>query len=96
MNFASDVVQRRPPSAVALVELARDGTRREWSFGEVADRSKRLAGTLIAAFGPAVCFSLNAASFLVVLLTLLRWRPERKPAPLRGELKRGIASIAWE
>jgi acetyl-CoA synthetase len=29
-----------------LVELARDGSRREWSFGEVADRSARLAGTL--------------------------------------------------
>jgi acetyl-CoA synthetase len=29
-----------------MVELARDGGRREWSFGEVAERSSRLAGTL--------------------------------------------------
>jgi acetyl-CoA synthetase len=48
MNFARDVFQTLPPSGRALVELARDGTRREWSFGEVADRSARLAGTLTA------------------------------------------------
>ncbi len=35
-----------PPRELALVELARDGSRREWSFGEVADRSARLAGAL--------------------------------------------------
>jgi len=29
-----------------MVELARDGSRREWSFGEVADRSARLASAL--------------------------------------------------
>ncbi|HTB71337.1 MAG TPA: AMP-binding protein [Solirubrobacteraceae bacterium] len=47
MNFASDVVERLPPSDLALLELARDGSRREWSFGEVAERSARLSGTLI-------------------------------------------------
>jgi acyl-coenzyme A synthetase/AMP-(fatty) acid ligase len=46
MNFASDVLDRLPGSSIALVELARDGTRREWSFAEVGDRSARLAGTL--------------------------------------------------
>ncbi len=46
MNFASDVLDRLPASSIALVELARDGTRREWSFAEVCDRSARLAGTL--------------------------------------------------
>jgi len=46
MNFASDVVERLPPGGLALVELARDGARREWSFGEVAERSARLAGEL--------------------------------------------------
>jgi acetyl-CoA synthetase len=48
MNFARDVVERRPAPALALVELARDGTRREWSFGEVAEYSARLAGALAA------------------------------------------------
>jgi len=46
MNFARDVVDRAAPDRTALVELARDGSRREWTFAEVADRSARLAGTL--------------------------------------------------
>ncbi len=46
MNFAVDVLDRLPPDQLALVELARDGSRREWSFGEVSDRSARLAGAL--------------------------------------------------
>jgi acetyl-CoA synthetase len=49
MNFARDVVDAAPPGARALVELARDGRRREWTFGDVADASARLAGTLTAA-----------------------------------------------
>src|SRR5436309_12792085 len=48
MNFAAEVVDAAPTGRLALVELARDGTRREWSFGEVAERSARLAGTLAA------------------------------------------------
>jgi len=31
-----------------MVELSREGTRREWRFGEVADRAARLAGTFAA------------------------------------------------
>ena len=48
VNFAADVVDAADPDRLALVELARDGTRREWSFGAVADGSARLAGTLAA------------------------------------------------
>jgi acetyl-CoA synthetase len=48
MNLSRDVVDVADPERLALVELARDGTRREWSFGEVSDRSARLAGTLAA------------------------------------------------
>ncbi len=46
MNFAREAIEASPPERLALVELARDGTRREWSFGEVAERSARLAGAL--------------------------------------------------
>ncbi len=46
VNFARDVLDRLPPNQLALVELARDGSRREWSFGEVSERSARLAGAL--------------------------------------------------
>jgi acetyl-CoA synthetase len=46
VNFARDVVAAAPPDRRALVELARDGSRREWSFGEVAERAGALAGHL--------------------------------------------------
>ncbi len=48
VNFARDVVDAAPAERLALIELARDGSRREWRFGEVADRSARLAGTFAA------------------------------------------------
>jgi acyl-coenzyme A synthetase/AMP-(fatty) acid ligase len=46
VNFARDVVDTAPPARLALIELARDGSRREWNFGEVAERSARMAGAL--------------------------------------------------
>ena len=48
MNFARDVVDAAPAGHRALVEITREGERREWTFGEVADASARLAGTLVA------------------------------------------------
>ncbi len=44
MNFAREIVDAAPRDRLALVELARDGSRREWTFGEVAEKSARLAG----------------------------------------------------
>jgi acyl-coenzyme A synthetase/AMP-(fatty) acid ligase len=46
VNFARDVLEELPAGELALIELARDGSRRQWSFGEVAERSARLAGAL--------------------------------------------------
>ncbi len=48
MNFARDVVDAADPGARALVELARDGRRREWTFGEVGEGAARLAGWMTA------------------------------------------------
>jgi acetyl-CoA synthetase len=48
VNFARDVVDAADPGRLAIVELARDGARREWAFGEVADRAARLAGAFAA------------------------------------------------
>jgi acetyl-CoA synthetase len=48
VNVAASLVDTAPPGRRALLELARDGARREWTFAEVADRSARLAGTLAA------------------------------------------------
>jgi acyl-coenzyme A synthetase/AMP-(fatty) acid ligase len=48
MNFARDVVEAADPRRLALVERARDGARREWSFGEVAAAAGTLAAHLDA------------------------------------------------
>jgi acyl-coenzyme A synthetase/AMP-(fatty) acid ligase len=45
-NFAVSIVEAAPPGRRALVELARDGERREWSFGEVARAVRTLAAHL--------------------------------------------------
>ncbi|HET6864978.1 MAG TPA: AMP-binding protein [Solirubrobacteraceae bacterium] len=67
MNFARDVVDHAPPDRLALVEVAHDGRRREWSFGEVAERSARLAGALIRD---------HAVGRGGVVMTLIGNRPE--------------------
>jgi acyl-coenzyme A synthetase/AMP-(fatty) acid ligase len=46
VNFFREVFEPVDPHALALLELARDGSRREWSFGEIAERSARLTGAL--------------------------------------------------
>lgn len=48
MNFATDIVESAPAGELALVELTRSDERRTWSFGQVAQRSAALAGTLAA------------------------------------------------
>lgn len=48
MNFARDVLDRIPPDGLALLERARDGSKREWTFAEVSARSAALAGALRA------------------------------------------------
>jgi acyl-coenzyme A synthetase/AMP-(fatty) acid ligase len=48
VNFARDVFATLPREGRALVELTRDGGRREWSYGEVSERAARLAGALAA------------------------------------------------
>jgi acetyl-CoA synthetase len=66
VNFSREVVERAPPGAPALVELSREGSRREWSFGEVAERAARLATT----------FERRGASRGEVVMTLIGNRPE--------------------
>jgi acetyl-CoA synthetase len=66
MNFARDVVEAADPRARALVALAADGARREWTFGEVTERSARLAGT----------FAARGVGRGDVVMTLIGNRPE--------------------
>jgi len=48
VNFWADLVAVRPAGELALVELAAGGDRREWSFGEVSDRSAALSAEFAA------------------------------------------------
>jgi acyl-coenzyme A synthetase/AMP-(fatty) acid ligase len=48
VNFTRDAIEAAPPGRRALVELRRDGTRREWTFGEVAAAAAALASRLDA------------------------------------------------
>jgi len=48
MNFARDIVDAAPADRIALVELARDGGRREHSFGDVARATRTMAAQLNA------------------------------------------------
>ena len=48
MSFVGELVDAADPARLALVAIGRDGTRREVSFGEVAERSARMAGALAA------------------------------------------------
>jgi acetyl-CoA synthetase len=46
-NIASNVFRALPPNRLALVALARDGSRSEWTFGEVDEVSSGFAGGLL-------------------------------------------------
>ncbi len=46
MNYTHDVVRAASPLAEALRTIDREGRRRSWTFGELADGAARLAGTL--------------------------------------------------
>ncbi|MBV8953038.1 MAG: AMP-binding protein [Solirubrobacterales bacterium] len=76
MNFALDVVQAMPPERCALVEISRGGRRREWSFGEIAERSANLAGTFThcgVARGDCVMIVIgNRAEWVLSMLACFR------------------------
>jgi acyl-coenzyme A synthetase/AMP-(fatty) acid ligase len=66
VNFAREVVAAAAADRLALVELSREGGRREWTFGEVDAASGALAGTLSA----------QGAGRGDVVMTLIGNRPE--------------------
>jgi acyl-coenzyme A synthetase/AMP-(fatty) acid ligase len=47
-NFAVDIVESAPPDRLAIVELARGGARRKWSFADVARAARTMAAALHA------------------------------------------------
>jgi len=47
VNFARDILEAQPPARLALVELGRDGERREWTFAEIERLIDASAATLV-------------------------------------------------
>lgn len=75
-NFVRDVVGRRPAGERALLTLDADGTRREWTFGELDAAAGSVAGAL-AAHGVgrgSVVLTLvgNRVEYPLVMLACLR------------------------
>ncbi|MFI1992770.1 MFS transporter [Actinoplanes sp. NPDC020271] len=59
-----------------------------------------LAGLLVAHFGSTVVFGLNALSFVVFAVALLRWRrpeqpPVKRPEPFGSALRAGGRYVRW-
>jgi MFS family permease len=56
-----------------------------------------IAGVLLAAFGPAICFALNSVSYLAVIVGFLLMRLGPRQAPPRGrgltQLREGLAYV---
>jgi acetyl-CoA synthetase len=97
MNFARDTVDAAAPAARALVALSRDGERRTWSFGEVADGAARLAGALAArgvGRGDVVATLIgNRPEWVLTMVACFRigavvlpCTEQLRPADLRGRL----------
>ena len=76
------------PNAIALNSIQFNLAR---VFGPL------LAGATLAAFGTALCFALNGASFLVVIVALLslsiKHIPQTERKPIMQDLKGGLAYV---
>ena len=101
MNFVRDVVEASRAEAPALIELRRDGTRRAWTFGEVAEASAGLAGHLAREGleqGDVVLVWLgNRAEWVLTMLACLRLGvvPASCPEQLRAkDLRARMEAIA--
>jgi acyl-coenzyme A synthetase/AMP-(fatty) acid ligase len=76
MNFARDVVEAAPPGERALVEITREGSRREWSFGQVSEGSgtvaARLAGAGLQRGDTVLTLVGNRSEWVLALLACFR------------------------
>ncbi|MBL8652159.1 MAG: MFS transporter [Sphingopyxis sp.] len=70
------------PQAIALNSIA---------FNLARSVGPALGGLLISLTGPAPAFALNTLSYLVLIVVLLRWKPETEP-PKRSPMLAAIAT----
>src|SRR5215212_4495819 len=74
VNFATDVVEAAPAAQRALVEITREGSRREWTFGEVAAEARAAAARLAGLQRGDVVLTLvgNRAEWVGAMLACFR------------------------
>ncbi|MBF6621844.1 MAG: acyl-CoA synthetase [Patulibacter sp.] len=76
MNWVRDVIEAKDPEALALIELARDGTRRTWTFGELVPRvhamQLRLAELGVARGDVVLTLVGNRPEWVVAMLACFR------------------------
>ncbi|MDA5192420.1 MFS transporter [Govanella unica] len=86
-----DMVPRSAlPGAVALNSMG---------FNLARSLGPALGGAIVAAFGVAAAFAINAVSYLGLIIVLMRWRPEKQPPglprePLGMAMASGIRYVA--
>jgi acyl-coenzyme A synthetase/AMP-(fatty) acid ligase len=99
MNFVRDVLATRPPDDPALVALADDGTRREFTFAELLEAAGRVAATLVAhgvrrgsvvltLFGNCVDYPLAMLACLRIGAVLLPCSEQLRPKDIALRLDR--------
>src|SRR4051794_4849092 len=87
-NIASNILATLPGDRRGLVALAQDGSRQEWTFGEIAHASSRFAGGLAAqgvGKGDAVLTFMGNTPEWVFTLTAC-WRLGAVPMPCNPQL----------
>jgi acyl-coenzyme A synthetase/AMP-(fatty) acid ligase len=76
MNWVVDVVEAQDPAKPALIELARDGTRRVWTFGDVVHAThalqERLAGLGVGRGDVVLTLVGNRPEWVVAMLACFR------------------------
>jgi acetyl-CoA synthetase len=91
MSVVGQLVDAAEPSQLALVAIGRDGERRELTFGEVAERSARMAGALVshgAGAGDVVMTVVgNRPEWVYAMLAC--WRIGAVAAPCSEQLRPG-------
>ncbi len=104
MNWVRDVVAACPSDDVAVVTLAADGTRREWTFGEVlaasgsvaaayAERGVRRGDTVLLLVGNTIEYVLTILAGLRTGAALLPCSEQLRPKDVALRLRRAAPAL---
>ncbi|WP_375477926.1 acyl-CoA synthetase [uncultured Jatrophihabitans sp.] len=104
MNFVRDVVAGRPAGELAVVTLAADGARREWTFGELLAASGSLANayldrgvargeTVLTLVGNTVEYVVSILAGLRIGVATLPCSEQLRPKDLQLRLRRARPAL---